>query len=99
MNMTLMLNNYLLAFPFQDLRPDQRQGLQEICDAFTLEAPTGFGKSPIATCVARTLGSSYVCRETKELQNQYVNDFPFLKSVNGMNNFNCLAFHAGMVSK
>ena len=32
-------------------------------------------------CVARTLGSSYTCSATKELQTQYVNDFPFLRSV------------------
>ncbi len=75
----------------------QRQVLQEICDAFNsgykvivLEAPTGFGKSPVAMCVARTLGSSYTCSATKELQTQYVNDFPFLRSVKGMGNFACL---------
>ena len=55
-----------------------------------LEAPTGFGKSPVAMCVARALGSSYTCSATKELQTQYVNDFPYLRSVKGMENFTCL---------
>jgi superfamily II DNA or RNA helicase len=56
--------------------------LQEMCNAFNsgykyivLEAPTGFGKSPVAIAVARTLGSSYICTSTKDLQTQYSNDF------------------------
>ena len=36
------------------------------------------------------LGSSYICSATKDLQTQYVNDFPFLRAVKGMNNFSCL---------
>ena len=73
MNMTLTLNDYLSAFPFQDIRPNQSLVLQEICEAFNcgykfvvLEAPTGFGKSPLALGVARTLGTSYICSATKE---------------------------------
>ena len=95
--MTSELKKYLDNFPFSEIRPNQCQVLQEICDAFNcgckfivLEAPTGFGKSPVAICVARTLESSYICSATKELQTQYVNDFPYIKPVKGMNNFNCL---------
>jgi ATP-dependent DNA helicase DinG len=95
-NRTPTFNDYLSAFPFQDTRPNQHLVLQDICEAFNsgykvivLEAPTGFGKSPVAMCVARTLGSSYICSATKDLQAQYVADFPFLKSVKGMNNFTC----------
>ena len=54
-----------------------------------LEAPTGFGKSPIAIAVALTLGSSYICTSTKDLQTQYARDFPFLKVAKGKNNFAC----------
>ena len=93
----LAFDDYLLAFPFPNIRLKQREALQEICDAFNqgyrvivLEAPTGFGKTPVGICVARTMGSSYVCSTTKELQTQYVNDFPFLRSIKGMNNFTCL---------
>lgn len=75
----------------------QRQVPQEICNTFNhgykvvvLEAPTGFGKTPVGMCVGRTLGSSYNYSATKELQNQYVNDFPFPRSVKGMSNFTCL---------
>jgi ATP-dependent DNA helicase DinG len=36
-----------------------------------LEAPTGFGKSPVAVSMGVTLGSSYICSATKDLQAQY----------------------------
>src|SRR5687767_7848324 len=88
----LALEEYLANFPFSEIRPKQYNVLEEICDAFdqgykviVLEAPTGFGKSPVATCVAHALGSSYICSATKELQTQYVNDFPSLRTVKGMN--------------
>ena len=64
-NRTFTISDYLGAFPFPVIRSKQRQVLQEICDAFNsgyriivLEAPTGFGKSPVAMCAARTFGSS-----------------------------------------
>lgn len=43
-----------------------------------LEAPTGFGKSPVAIAVAMTLGS-YMCTSTNDLQTQYSMDFLILK--------------------
>ncbi|MGB6528583.1 MAG: hypothetical protein WBF33_10790, partial [Candidatus Nitrosopolaris sp.] len=54
-----------------------------------VEAPTGFGKSPVAIAVALTLGTSYICTSTKDLQTQYARDFPFLKVAKGKNNFIC----------
>ena len=54
-----------------------------------MEAPTGFGKSPVAIAVALTLGTSYICTSTKDLQTQYAKDFPFLKVAKGKNNFIC----------
>jgi ATP-dependent DNA helicase DinG len=84
-------------FPFEIIYPKQYDILKKICDAFNsgfkvvvLEAPTGFGKSPVAITVARTLGSSYICSATKDLQTQYVKDFPFLRAVKGMSNYSCL---------
>jgi ATP-dependent DNA helicase DinG len=84
-------------FPFTYRRDNQTQVLNEICEAFNsghkyilLEAPTGFGKSPVAVAVAMTLGSSYICTSTKDLQTQYARDFPFLKVARGANNFRCL---------
>src|SRR6266545_5746325 len=84
-------------FPFETIRPKQHDILKKICNAFNsgfkvvvVEAPTGFGKSPVAIAVGRTLGSSYICSATKDLQTQYTRDFPFLKSIKGMGNFGCL---------
>lgn len=84
-------------FPFPQKRQRQKHILKKICDAFNsgyrriiLEAPTGFGKSPLAVSFALTLGSSYICTSTKELQSQYANDFSYLKVVKGKSNFPCL---------
>jgi ATP-dependent DNA helicase DinG len=55
-----------------------------------LEAPTGFGKSPIAMALALSLGSSYICTATKDLQTQYSRDFPYLAMAKGKSNFPCL---------
>lgn len=94
----LTLQDFVDNFPFPEIRSQQLEVLQEICDAFNsgykcivLEAPTGFGKSAVAVCVARTLGKSYICCGTKDLQTQYARDFRFLKTVKGMGEFKCLA--------
>jgi ATP-dependent DNA helicase DinG len=55
-----------------------------------LEAPTGFGKSAVAIALALSLGSSYICTSTKDLQTQYSKDFPYIKAAKGKNNFPCL---------
>jgi Rad3-related DNA helicase len=55
-----------------------------------LEAPAGFGKSPVAIALARYLGSSHICTATKDLQAQYTRDFPFIREVKGKSNFICI---------
>jgi Rad3-related DNA helicase len=55
-----------------------------------LEAPTGFGKTPVAIALARYLGSSHICTATKDLQAQYRRDFPFVFEVKGRGNFPCI---------
>jgi len=55
-----------------------------------LEAPTGFGKTPVAITLARYLGSSHICTATKDLQSQYGRDFPFVVDVRGRSNFSCI---------
>lgn len=84
-------------FPLPKIRPQQLDVLEKLCDAYNsgfdtiiLEAPTGFGKSAVAITAARTLGSSYLCSATKDLQSQYVKDFGFLRAVKGMGNYSCL---------
>jgi Rad3-related DNA helicase len=93
----LTLSNLVSNFPFKEIRPKQVEVLQQIADAINsgykyivLEAPTGFGKSPVAIAVGRTLGTSYICSVTKDLQTQYTNDFPFLRAIKGMGNYDCL---------
>ncbi|MFL6422429.1 MAG: helicase C-terminal domain-containing protein [Nitrososphaeraceae archaeon] len=94
---SLSISELIKNFPFPSQRNNQEKVLNEICNAFNsghkyiiLEAPTGFGKSPVAIAVARTLGSSYICTSTKDLQTQYSKDFPYLKVAKGKNNFTCL---------
>jgi ATP-dependent DNA helicase DinG len=91
-----IVSPYIRNFPFPTLREGQAYVLNEIDSAFAsgykyiiLEGPTGFGKSPVGIAVARTLGTSYICTSTKDLQTQYAKDFPFLKVVKGKNNFTC----------
>ena len=59
------MDDFIKNFPFPTKRERQSYVLNEIGAAFAsdykyilLEAPTGFGKSPIAIAVALTLGSS-----------------------------------------
>ena len=94
---TTTIADFLKNFPFPTKRERQAQVLNEICTGFAsdykyilLEAPTGFGKSPVAIAIALTLGSSYICTSTKDLQTQYSRDFPYLKVAKGMSNFPCL---------
>ena len=90
------VNDYLNNFPHNSFRHNQDKVIKQICEAFNsgykniiLEAPTGFGKSAIAITVARTLGSSYVCTATKDLQTQYASDYKYLKVAKGKSNFLC----------
>jgi Rad3-related DNA helicase len=94
---SLTVADFIKNFPFADRRESQNYVINEICEAFNsgykhilLEAPTGFGKSPVAIAVAMTMGSSYICTSTKDLQTQYSRDFSFLKVAKGANNFRCL---------
>jgi ATP-dependent DNA helicase DinG len=84
-------------FPLPILRDRQQKMLAEIEQALNsgykhifLEAPTGFGKSPVAIALARYLGSSHICTATKDLQGQYCRDFPFIREVKGKTNFMCI---------
>lgn len=95
--MIVRLSDLMYNFPYSDKRQNQPFVLNEISEAYNsgykhiiLEAPTGFGKSAVAVAVALTMGSSYICTSTKDLQRQYSNDFPYLRLAKGKNNFPCL---------
>lgn len=87
----------LAHFPFPQIRERQKGVLVDIESAIKsgyrqifLEAPTGFGKTPVAIALARYLGSSHICTATKDLQTQYRRDFPFVVEVKGRGNFPCI---------
>jgi ATP-dependent DNA helicase DinG len=92
-----MANSILTYFPFPRVREKQKKVLEMIDAAIKsgyrqifLEAPTGFGKTPVAITLARFLGSSHICTATKDLQTQYRRDFPFVVDVRGRSNFACI---------
>ena len=79
-------------------RPEQVGIIDEIHEAIScgftdiiLEAGTGIGKSAIATTVANGIeGSSYILTMTKQLQNQYLQDFEYMVSeIKGRGNYHC----------
>jgi Rad3-related DNA helicase len=63
------------------MRERQSYVLNEIANALAsgykyilLEAPTGFGKSPVAIAAGRTLGTSYICTSTSNPRNWIVSE-------------------------
>ncbi|HEY3094796.1 MAG TPA: ATP-dependent DNA helicase, partial [Nitrososphaera sp.] len=91
------MTTILAHFPLPHVREKQKNVLAEVESAIKsgyrqifLEAPTGFGKTPVAIALARYLGSSHICTATKDLQTQYRRDFPFVVEVKGRGNFPCI---------
>ncbi|MGC1928134.1 MAG: hypothetical protein WA667_04115, partial [Candidatus Nitrosopolaris sp.] len=85
-NLQPTMDDFIKNFPFPTQRDRQSYVLNEIATAFAsdykyilLEAPTGFGKGAVAIATAMTLGTSYICTSTKDLQTQYARDFQFVK--------------------
>ncbi|MGD0318772.1 MAG: helicase C-terminal domain-containing protein [Nitrososphaerales archaeon] len=84
------------CFPYKSMRPFQKEVLNQVEAALAarkkfiiLEAPVGFGKSPVAAALGLYLGSAYLLSSTKQLQDQYSRDFEF-PMVTGKANFTCL---------
>ena len=55
-----------------------------------LEAPTGAGKSWIAATLALWKKNVTILTSQKGLQDQYKSDFPFVKTVRGRDNYDCI---------
>ena len=55
-----------------------------------LEAPTGAGKSWIASTLALWKKNVTILTSQKGLQDQYKSDFPFVKTVRGRDNYDCI---------
>ncbi len=95
--------NVVNYFPFPVLRPHQAEFLEAIVQAFDsgykyvpLEAPTGFGKSPLAVALGNYYGDqgngTHILTSTKQLQTQYLSTFPNdVRTVKGRANFTCNA--------
>jgi|GEM_PF-148742 len=83
-------------FTFEHPREGQLEIIAEIDEAISkgykyivLEAGTGTGKSVVASTLARMYGSAYILTMTKQLQEQYHNEFNF-PYVKGRGNFDCM---------
>lgn len=96
----------LIPFEKKEFRPYQKEVIEQTLDAIDngtetiiLNAPTGFGKSLVAYCIAKSLAmqdkKSYIYTKTTFLQDQYLRDFHDLKTAMGRSNFDCLMSEAG----
>ena len=64
--------------------------IQEGSKNIILEAGTGIGKSAIATTIANMYEDSYILTMTKQLQEQYLDDFgAMLVEIKGRGNYDC----------
>lgn len=102
--MILILNKKRIILSLLDKFPDQftprkiqKEILSEIEEKIKSDykkiilcAPTGVGKSLVGATVSKYFDSSFTITASKQLQDQYIKDIPFLKSVKGKQNFPCL---------
>lgn len=92
----------LKKFPFPTPNPGQIETIQEAVEQILagtkfviLQAPTGAGKSVIATTVHRVIQAvnkgwrTGIITGTKGLQNQYVTDDPSIYDLKGRTNYSC----------
>ncbi len=92
-----MDNTILEYFPSEfKPRPIQREILGQIelyeksgYKTIIVSAPTGVGKSPVAITLANQKERSFIVTASKQLQDQYLMDFKFLRPVKGKANFVC----------
>lgn len=94
------LNGYALPDKFQNWAKYQRKTVERIVNSdkkyFVLRAPTGSGKSLMGVVTGLDLGvKTYYVVHNIQLQEQVINDFPFVAQVKGRANFKCLASMIG----
>jgi Rad3-related DNA helicase len=91
------------CFPFPTFRPHQEEACRKILAALfeqdyglaIIDAPVGFGKSPVLVGIATTAfvaeqKTSFYTTPQIVLQNQLTRDFPQIPSIKGRSNYNCL---------
>lgn len=84
-------------FPHKEIRPLQKKVLDAIdqgwddYDYIIMELPVGVGKSAIAMNICNSVDNGFIITSTKQLQDQYINDFKGLsiKSIKGKANYKC----------
>jgi len=88
----MMLREYFYGTPrelqitaLEQIESALQQGYHNI----VISAPTGVGKSYIAVCLALAFKEGDILTATVQLQEQYLKDFPFVKTIAGRKNFNC----------
>ena len=83
----------------EGFRGNQKEVVKMIQDLFIkqnykfvgLRAPTGSGKSLIATTMAKAMGSAYILTPYKLLQDQYTNEFPaYVTTLKGRASYPCI---------
>lgn len=78
----------------KDLIAQIEENLNSGFKKIILCAPTGVGKSLVGATIAQYFDSSFTVTASKHLQDQYLKDISFLKSVKGKQNFPCLKMMA-----
>lgn len=84
-------------FPYSQIRESQNTVLTKLEDNwdkykyFVIEAPTGVGKSAIAKSILSSVNNGFLITATKQLQDQYIKDFPGrdIVSIKGKANYPC----------
>lgn len=84
-------------FPYKDMRDGQKDVIEKLKNNwdkyryFVLELPTGFGKSAIAKTICSSHKDAFLITATKQLQDQYLRDFPDdgIVSIKGRTNYPC----------
>ena len=76
-------------------RPNQKELIQRLLDldkqVALVEAPTGFGKSAVAAGLSLLCtGKVLILTKTKQLQDQYLRDFPHMRSLQGKTDYSCI---------
>jgi len=83
------------CFPYKKMRKSQNNILNTLnkylddYNNFILDIKTGQGKSGIAYTLGKSIGKTYLITSTKQLQDQYINEFKDIKSLKGKSNYIC----------
>jgi len=96
------IQKYFTGTRFPEPRMEQRQVLPEVerlvkegYKNIVIECPTGSGKSAMAMMIPKMFGglngspNAYVATHLKGLQEQYMKEMPFMRSVMGKGNYDC----------